>query len=63
MSPASGREFPDRFLIGSDEFFDEGEPERLALARKFIDALPPDLARQIARENATRIYPLGIPAR
>jgi len=51
------REFPDRFLIGSDQFFDEEEPELLPLARKFIDALPPDLARQIARENAMRIYP------
>ncbi len=57
------REFPDRFLIGSDQFFDEGEPELLPLTRKFIDALPLDLARQIARENAMRIYRLDIPAR
>jgi hypothetical protein len=32
------------------------------LTRKFIDALPLDLARQIARENAMRIYRLDMPA-
>lgn len=51
------RDFPDRFVIGSDEFFDEGT-ERLALARKFVDALPPELARGVATENARRIYRL-----
>ena len=51
------RYFPGRFVIGSDEFFDEG-PERLALARKFVDALPPELARGVASENARRIYRL-----
>jgi hypothetical protein len=51
------RDFPDRFLIGSDEFFDEGT-ERLALARRFVDALPPELARGVASENARRIYRL-----
>src|SRR5207244_9131706 len=35
------RDFPDRFVIGSDQFFDEGS-ERITLARKFIDALPPE---------------------
>jgi predicted TIM-barrel fold metal-dependent hydrolase len=52
------REFPDRFVIGSDQFFDEGT-ERVALARKFIDALPPDIARAVASDNARRIYRLG----
>jgi predicted TIM-barrel fold metal-dependent hydrolase len=51
------RAFPDRFLIGSDQFFDEGS-ERLALARKFVDALPPDIAPMVARDNAKRIYRL-----
>ena len=56
------RDYPDRFVIGSDQFFDD-EFEALTLARKFVDALPPDLAHKIARENALRIYRLGAPAR
>ncbi len=51
------REFPDRFVIGSDQFFDEGT-ERVALTRKFIDALPPDIARVVSSENAKHIYRL-----
>ena len=51
------RDFPDRFVIGSDQFFDEGT-ERLTLARKFVDALPPGVARVVASENARRIYRL-----
>jgi predicted TIM-barrel fold metal-dependent hydrolase len=51
------RDFPDRFMIGSDQFFDEGT-ERLTLARKFVDALPPEVARVVASENARRIYRL-----
>jgi hypothetical protein len=54
------RAFPDRFVIGSDQFFGEN-PERLARAREFIDALPPDLAQRVGRENALRLYRL--PAR
>jgi predicted TIM-barrel fold metal-dependent hydrolase len=49
------REFPDRFMIGSDQFYDQNL-ERLAFARRFVDALPPDIARRIASENARRIY-------
>ncbi len=55
------REFPDRFMIGSDQFHDE-EPERLARARAFADALPADLARRVARDNALRVYRLKKPA-
>jgi predicted TIM-barrel fold metal-dependent hydrolase len=51
------RDFPDRFMIGSDQFFDEGA-ERISRARKFVDALPPDVARVVASENARRIYRL-----
>jgi hypothetical protein len=54
------RAFPDRFVIGSDQFFGEN-PERLERAREFIDALPPDLAQRVGRENALRLYRL--PAR
>jgi predicted TIM-barrel fold metal-dependent hydrolase len=52
------RDFSDRFLIGSDQFFDDA-PERLALARRFVDALPPEIARRVANENARRVYRLG----
>ena len=51
------RDFSDRFVIGSDQFFDEGT-ERLTLARKFVDALPPEVARVVGSENAKRIYRL-----
>jgi predicted TIM-barrel fold metal-dependent hydrolase len=51
-------DFPDRFLIGSDQFFDSA-PENLALVRKFIDSLPPESARRVANENARRVYRLG----
>jgi len=49
------RAFPDRFMIGSDQFLDEGT-ERLALARRLVDALPTDIARLVASENARRIF-------
>jgi predicted TIM-barrel fold metal-dependent hydrolase len=51
------RAFPDRFVIGSDQFIDQGT-ERLEGARRFVDALPPDLARPVASENARRLYRL-----
>jgi len=49
--------FPDRFMIGSDQFAGE-ETQRLECVRALIDALPPELARRIASENARRIYRL-----
>ncbi len=52
------RQFPDRFVIGSDQFFDEAMG-RLPMARQIVDALPPDIARQVAVENARRIYRLS----
>lgn len=59
------REFPDRFVIGSDAFFNaennlrhsEGDGS-LSDARDFVDALPDDLRRPIAYANAIRIYRL-----
>src|SRR5215831_16399807 len=49
------RDFPDRFMVGSDQFY--GEPlEHLAFARRFVDALPLEIAQRIASENARRIY-------
>lgn len=56
------RDFPNRLVIGSDQFFDEGV-ERLTLARKFIDSLPPEVARMVANENAKRIYRLDSKSR
>ena len=64
------REFPDRFVIGGDQFFapagTRGPPAAFARAagniRKrtnlFLSRLPPDLARKIGYENAIRIYKL-----
>ena len=52
------RAFPDRFMIGSDQFFDEGS-ERLARVRQFVNALPPDIAPLVANANAKRIYRLS----
>lgn len=51
------KDFPDRFLIGSDQFYDEGS-QRLARVRKFVDRLPADIASRVGRENAKRIYRL-----
>jgi hypothetical protein len=52
------RAFPDRFMIGSDQFLEE-DTGRLRLARQFVDALPSDIVRLIASENARQIYRLG----
>jgi predicted TIM-barrel fold metal-dependent hydrolase len=49
--------FPDRFMIGSDQFLAE-ETERLDLSRRFIDALPAELKLRVASENARRLYRL-----
>ena len=56
------KDFPDRFLIGSDQFYDDGT-ERLARVRKFVDQLPADVANLVGRENARRVYRLGKPAK
>lgn len=59
------REFPDRFIIGSDQFYlSPGSPmERVGASgveptNKFFALLPPDLARQIGQENPQRIFNL-----
>lgn len=53
------RTFPDRFVIGSDAFYDENSSDRLGPMRDFVDALPEDLARKIARANAIKLYRLN----
>jgi Amidohydrolase len=52
------RDFPDRFVIGSDQFYDEEPGDHMDPMREFVNALPPELARKIARENAIRLYRL-----
>lgn len=51
------RAFRDRFMIGSDQFFEEGGA-RISLSRVLVDALPPDVAPLVASENARRVYRL-----
>ncbi len=50
--------FPDRFVIGSDQFYSDPEIIRTHRARAFIDALPADIAHRIASENVKHIYRL-----
>ncbi|MBI3076160.1 MAG: amidohydrolase family protein [Deltaproteobacteria bacterium] len=64
------REFPDRFVIGGDQFFVTPQLRGPGLifagraplirerTRRFLSRLPPDLAGQIGRENAIRLYRL-----
>jgi len=52
------RDFPDRFVIGNDQFCDE-ETGRLDGSWQFVDALPPDIAPLVTNANAKRIYHLG----
>lgn len=58
------QDFPDRFVIGSDQFYPPEEAYRrtptlvLDSLRIFVNNLPPDLASKVAYENARRIYKL-----
>lgn len=57
------RSFPDRFIIGSDQFHaSPRNPRRWPPSsqgpRAFLDQLPADLARKVAYENPVRIYKL-----
>jgi predicted TIM-barrel fold metal-dependent hydrolase len=54
------RAFPDRFVIGSDQFLGD-DTERLERARRFIDELPADLAGLVAHDNALHLYRLAAP--
>ena len=53
--------FPDRFVLGSEAFYDIQAMARGASRAQspFIDQLPPDLARKVGYENAARIYRLA----
>ncbi|MBI4590180.1 MAG: amidohydrolase family protein [Candidatus Rokubacteria bacterium] len=66
------QDFPDRFVIGGDQFiaspslrgagpglvFSQRAPATRERTRAFLDALPPDLARKIGYGNAIRLYKL-----
>lgn len=67
------RDFPDRFVLGSDTmivathytgpqtprlFAQRGEGQRRGI-RRLLSVLPPDVARRIGYENAERLYKLG----
>lgn len=67
------KDFPARFVIGDDEFFiapsspgksvgaqlGSKKPASLKNAQRFLNALPADVARMIAIENAAAIYGLS----
>lgn len=58
--------FPDRFMLGSDSFYAGAGVSRGATAegmenlRALVDQLPAELGRQLARDNATRVYRLKV---
>lgn len=66
------QDFPDRFVMGGDQFFvspsvtgagpgvvfSQRAPTVRERTRVFLGALPPDLARRIGYENAIRLYKL-----
>lgn len=56
--------FPERFVIGSDQFYvsprsDRRFPRHPEATTGILAGLPPDLARKVAYENARRIFKLG----
>ena len=55
------QDFPDRFIIGSDQHYDPPATTPLARAQanaRLLDQLPPDLRHKIAIENPLRLYNL-----
>jgi len=53
------QDFPDRFIIGSDQHFDPPATVPLARAQQnalLLNQLPPDLRKKIAYENALKLY-------
>ena len=57
------KDFPDRFIIGSDEFVGPAGtrssfPASLVKTWAMVKSLPPDLAEKIGRSNAARVYRL-----
>lgn len=51
------QDFPDRFIIGSDQHYPEPKgPQRWQAVVLLFNQLPPDLRRRIGMENPVRIY-------
>jgi len=51
------REFPDRFVIGSDQHYPlDGEPVRWASVVTILNQLPPDLRNKVGVENPRRVF-------
>ncbi len=53
------RDFPDRFLIGTDQHYPEppAATQRWEPVARLLDQLPEDVRRMIAVDNARRLYP------
>jgi hypothetical protein len=52
------QDYPDRFLIGSDQFYSEPPPgpQRWVVMVQLFNQLPADLRRKIGMDNPQRIY-------
>ena len=57
------KDFPNRFVIGSDQHYASGRPmtgpQRWQMPVLLLNQLPRDLQRKIASENALRIFPIA----
>ena len=53
------REFPDRFVLGSDQHYPEpaSSPQRWEAVVLLLNQLPDGVRQKIAMENAARLYP------
>jgi predicted TIM-barrel fold metal-dependent hydrolase len=56
-------DFPDRFVIGTDQHYASGRvmkgPQRWSMAVMLLNQLPSDLRQMIGRENALHIFPIA----
>ena len=58
------QDFPDRFMLGSDAFYERGgiargsTEEGLNNLRALVEQLPPEVGAKVASENAIRLYKL-----
>jgi hypothetical protein len=51
------REFPDRFVIGSDQHYPlDGQPVRWPSVVTILNQLPPDLRNKVGVENPRRVF-------
>ena len=56
------QDFPDRFIIGSDQHFDPPATVPLARAQQnalLLNQLPAELRKKVASENALKLYNLA----